>query len=73
MMTPPETLLSTADLARRWGLKVQTLECWRSLRRPHPHYIKIGGAVRYRYSDVLAFEAARTVAPGEAEPAEPAC
>ncbi|MEQ9811521.1 MAG: helix-turn-helix domain-containing protein [Azospirillaceae bacterium] len=51
----PETLLRQIDLARRWMLSERTLERWRS-QGEGPHHIKIGGCVRYRLSDVIAFE-----------------
>ena len=47
--------LTTRDLARRWKVSVKKLENdrWRGGGLP---FIRIGGAVRYRLSDVLAFE-----------------
>ena len=50
-------LLSQIDLALRWKLSIRTLERWRWLKRG-PKYMKVGGRVRYRLSDVEAFEKA---------------
>lgn len=46
------------DLSRRWGISVRTLEKWRT-RQIGPAYIKIGGRVRYRLDDILAYETAQ--------------
>jgi hypothetical protein len=50
--------LSQTDLARRWQMSHRSLEKWRTLG-VGPAYLKIGGAVRYRTEDVLAYEAAQ--------------
>ena len=49
--------LTTRDLARRWQVSVKKLENdrWRGGGVP---FVRIGSAVRYRLSDVLAFEEA---------------
>jgi hypothetical protein len=44
------------ELAERWKVSARTLEKWRQVRRGPP-YLLIGGAVRYRIEDVLAYEA----------------
>jgi hypothetical protein len=51
------TNLDQNDLANRWLLSPRTLEQWRWQGRG-PRYLKIGGRVVYRISDVEAFEAA---------------
>src|SRR6266436_3749260 len=55
-------------LAQRWSLSPRTLEQWRWQGRG-PRYLKIGGRVVYRLSDIEAFEAARlhsnTIGPDE--------
>lgn len=51
--------LGQIDLSRRWGISVRTLEKWRT-RQVGPAYIKIGGRVRYRLEDILAYEAAQS-------------
>lgn len=56
-------MLTAADLAERWQVPVRTLGQWRYEGRG-PSYVKIGGAVRYRVSDVEAFEAEHLVAGG---------
>lgn len=50
--------LAQIDLAERWKLSGRTLEKWRQTRRGPP-YLLIGGAVRYRIEDILAYEASR--------------
>lgn len=52
-----EYLTQTA-LSRRWKVSPRTLERWR-WSGVGPRFIKIGGSVRYRLEDVLAYEAGR--------------
>ena len=49
------THLSTEQLAARWDVTVDTIERWRS-EGIGPRYIKVTRAIRYRLSDVEAFE-----------------
>lgn len=51
-----EVLLTQRDLARRWQVSSRTLE---RMRADHtgPQWLLIGGSIRYRLDDVLAFEA----------------
>jgi helix-turn-helix protein len=68
--------LDQKHLAERWLISPRTLEQWRWQGRG-PRYLKIGGRVVYRLSDIEAFESARvhlnTIGPVdpdvEAEPA----
>lgn len=60
-METGETLLTTRDLAQRWQVNAGSLANDRSAGRSVP-YVKIGGAVRYRLSDVEVFEASCRVA-----------
>jgi hypothetical protein len=46
------------ELAERWKVSARTLEKWRQTRRGPP-YLLIGGAIRYRIEDILAYEAPR--------------
>jgi hypothetical protein len=50
--------LHQEDLARRWRLSSRTLERWRWLHQG-PAYLKVGGRVVYRLSDVEAYETAQ--------------
>jgi Helix-turn-helix domain len=50
--------LNQIELARRWRISPRTLERWRWLKQGPP-YLKIGGRVIYRLSDIEAFEAAQ--------------
>ncbi len=49
--------LDQKDLAERWLISPRTLEQWRWQGRG-PRYLKIGGRVVYRLSDIEAFESA---------------
>jgi Helix-turn-helix domain len=48
--------LSQHDLARRWSISPRTLERWRWLGKG-PQFLKIGGRVIYRLTDIEAHEA----------------
>lgn len=49
-------LLTTEDVAKHWRYNKQSLHNMRRLRTG-PAWIKLpGGAVRYRHSDILAYE-----------------
>ena len=50
-----EVCLSQIELAARWKISHRTLERWRWAQEG-PRYLKIGGRVVYRLSDVEAFE-----------------
>jgi len=50
-----ETCLNQIDLARRWKISPRTLERWRWLREG-PRYLKLGGRVLYRVTDIEAYE-----------------
>jgi predicted DNA-binding transcriptional regulator AlpA len=53
-----EQWLSRQDLADRYGLPVKTLAQWAS-KGTGPPYARMGRHVRYRLSDVTAWETAR--------------
>ncbi len=53
-------LLTPQDVATRIGVSITTLATWRCTKRYALTYIKIGRLVRYRLSDVEAFEASRS-------------
>lgn len=59
--------LTIKDLAARWQLPVNTLYQWNS-RGIGPRYLQIGRHVRYRVTDVEAWERAKE-AGGSATPA----
>lgn len=52
------SFLNQIELSRRWGISPRTLERWRWLGEGVP-FLKIGGHVVYRLSDVEAYEAAQ--------------
>lgn len=45
------------ELASRWCVSQRTLQRWRS-ENDGPAWMTIGGSVRYRMADILAFEVA---------------
>lgn len=59
-----EKLLTTLELAERWGMSPATLDSMRSLDRRSrgkprgPRYVQIGRSVRYRMVDILEYEEA---------------
>jgi predicted DNA-binding transcriptional regulator AlpA len=60
-----ERWLSRQDLADRYRLPVKTLAQWAS-KGTGPRYARMGRHVRYRLSDVIAWETARVDDPREA-------
>ena len=48
-------LMREPTLAHRWSKSIRTLQRWRAMGYGPP-YIRLGGSVRYRFCDVLAFE-----------------
>ena len=61
---PESVHLTTAELARRWGVSPGTLQNHRSAGTSIPYLSLFGGArVVYRLSDVLAAEARALVMP----------
>ena len=59
MAVTGNTLLTPQDVATRLGVSTTTLSTWRSTKRYPLAYVKVGRLVRYRLSDVEAFEASR--------------
>lgn len=55
-------MLRPEQFAERVGVSARTLANWRSAGIG-PTYVKIGASVRYRLSDIEAYEVANTVAP----------
>jgi hypothetical protein len=51
-------LLNQMELSDRWSISERTLEAWR-WRRKGPKFLRIGGRIRYRIEDVVAFEVSR--------------
>jgi hypothetical protein len=56
-MNEPEqsTFITQEILAHRWLISTATLERNRLLKQG-PKYLKIGGLIRYRLSDILDYE-----------------
>ncbi|MDU9006369.1 helix-turn-helix transcriptional regulator [Sedimentitalea todarodis] len=50
-----EVCVNQKELAARWKISHRTLERWRWVQEG-PRYLRIGGRVVYRLSDVEAFE-----------------
>ncbi|VXC80582.1 helix-turn-helix transcriptional regulator [Sphingomonas sp. 8AM] len=58
------TYLCQELVSRRWGVSTRTLEGWR-YRLKGPNFVRIGGRVRYRLSDLEDFERSGSVLTGE--------
>ncbi|MCK4869975.1 MAG: helix-turn-helix domain-containing protein [Gammaproteobacteria bacterium] len=56
-----QTLLTPTEVASLLGIKAETLQIWRCTHRYNFPYVKIGGLVRYKLSDVENFIQDRTV------------
>jgi hypothetical protein len=56
--------LTESQLANRWQLSIRTLQQsrWKSVGCP---YVKIGRLVRYKHSDVVAYESNQVVEVGQ--------
>jgi hypothetical protein len=54
--------ISEQEVARRTGIKIQTLRNWRHLRKGFS-YVKLGRAVRYSWQAVQIYLEERTVDP----------
>jgi hypothetical protein len=52
----PPRHLTQRQLAQRWEKSEASLERWRSLGIG-PRFLKLGGQIRYRLDDILAYEA----------------
>jgi len=59
----PTELLNERDAADLLGLRPPTLRAWRFQRRG-PAFVRLGRAVRYRRTDLLAYLDNATVTPG---------
>ncbi|WP_408951451.1 helix-turn-helix transcriptional regulator [Lysobacter sp. Hz 25] len=59
------THLSTDQLAARWEVTVDTIERWRS-EGIGPRFLKVTRAIRYRLSDIEAFEELSVRSPQDA-------
>ena len=57
-MTNDPIFITQVELANRWRISEATLERDRSLKKG-VRYMKIGGLIRYRVEDVLAYENSR--------------
>jgi excisionase family DNA binding protein len=61
---PPEKLWTVADVADYLGVTARTVRNWQQCNRLP--YLKIGGTVRFRHSDVIAWVDGFEEGPGEA-------
>lgn len=55
-----ELFLREHELARRWRKSRRSLQRWR-VDGAGPAFVRIGGSIRYRMVDVLAYETAARV------------
>lgn len=56
-------IISEKLLAERWYCSIARLQRWRS-RKMGPPYVKIGGRILYRISDIEAYEQSCLIIPG---------
>ena len=56
----PQRLLTPSQAGEYLGIKPQTLAVWRSCGRHDLPFVKVGGRVKYRRSDLDDWLAART-------------
>jgi excisionase family DNA binding protein len=63
-----EVLLDPEEVAKMLGVRVRTLQTWRS-RRQGPTYVKVGKLVRYKSADVMAYIERHRIDVGQAAPA----
>ena len=61
-MTHDAECLTPRELADRWKVSIRTLERRRA-EQSGPAWFRIGGSIRYRVKDVLAWEAAHLTRP----------
>jgi len=54
-----KVMLSTRELAKYWGIKIQTIQKWRTTG-DGPIYIKIGNRCMYPRKAILAYQQRRT-------------
>jgi len=59
-----EQLIPEAVLAKRWNVSLRTMQRRREAREAPP-FVRLGRGIFYRASDVVVFEAARTVNTGD--------
>jgi len=75
-VTPRTELLSIEETSQQLGVTVAALNKWRFRvpgRKTVPlPFIKVGGRVKYKSSDVEAFIESRRVVPGEEKPSRAA-
>ena len=65
-MNDREQLMTQEELAYRWKISEATLERNRSMKQG-VKFLKIGGLIRYKLSDVLAYEGQSTVETNEVQ------
>lgn len=58
----PDTLLTEVAAAKLLKLSIRTLQAWRC-RGTGPAFVRVGRAIRYRYSDLIAWVRSNTVQP----------
>jgi predicted DNA-binding transcriptional regulator AlpA len=57
----PERLIDDRELAKRWGWSPDTPTTLRARQKMPIPFIQLGRRVRYRLSDVIAYETRQTV------------
>jgi hypothetical protein len=62
--------INQVELSRRWRLSPRTLERWR-YEGTGPQFLKVGGRVVYRLTDIEAFETEQLRASGARQASQP--
>lgn len=57
---PVASLATPAQVSERLQVPQKTLAVWRSTNRVRLPFVKVGGAVRYRWADIEQFVASNT-------------
>lgn len=59
--TRPKELLSEREAAEYLAISPATLRTWRCIGQPTLPFVRVGGAIRYRRSDLESWVEERTV------------
>ena len=58
--TDPDSLVTETQTAELLNISIRTLQAWR-IKLTGPRFVRVGRAIRYRRSDLLAWIEANTV------------
>ena len=58
--TDPDSLVTEVQAAKFLNISIRTLQAWR-IKLAGPRFVRVGRAIRYRHSDLIAWIEANTV------------